>query len=352
MKKQPGLKILNLISGFLLIFSCATGSSSDSRNTGSPPKWMSDRNSVYPESRYLAETGEGDRLRDAKANAASSIVQVFSTRIQSDSTVQTLYNELTNADKTPISVTRETNINQNITQSADQSLINLRYSDPWTDKMGRVYIIAYLDRLETGNIYRQRIIEIQKRVTELLQQADTLTAPIRRFAVTNAALTHSLTAESMMEQLEIINAPMARASAPSYNPGTVKQKRQNSATALNVFIDIADDNTEALNNTLSDWASRQGFTLSLTQDSANLVILTSIKIKPVKLNNNYENLAWELNLSANNSQRKTVFAFSRQGRSSGISKSAAITRVNTDISKSLSKSLDQEFRSYLSSFIE
>ena len=330
-----------------LVTGCATTSSSS--RGGAPPQWVTDKDSVYPENEFLAEVGEGDSLNAAKSNAAAAIAQIFRTRVTVDTTITTRYTELTGEGGQTLGLVNQTDFDQTIGQKADESLVNMRYGETWTDSLGRVYAVAYLDRAETGNLYRQRILANDDRVSELMDRARTQDEPLRRFAFFDAALVVSEANRVLVEQLEIINMPMARSYTPAYALGDLRAARADQAAAMKIRIEASGDPDGRITAVLTDWTSEKGFSVA---EGGDMFLSAVVAIAPVELNNGYDNLAWQLNLMLMDSAGYPAISLPRQGRSSGISAAAAESKTYADMAKVVTKDFDREFTAYLSSFLE
>lgn len=332
--------------GVLTVSGCATTSAS---RGGSQPIWITDKDSVYPEDEFLAEVGEGDSLNAAKANAAGAIAQIFRTRVTVDTTITTRYTEITGENDKTLGLVNQTDFNQSIGQSADESLVNMKYGKSWTDSLGRVYTIAYLDRAETGNLYRQRIMANDDRVSELMNRAASQNEPLRRFAFFDAALVMSEVNRVLVEQLEIINMPMARSYSSTYALGDLRAVKADQAAAMKIRVEASGDPEGRIAAVLADWTSEKGFSVSQRGD---MFLSAVVNIAPVQLDNGYENLAWELNLALMDGSGYQAISLPRQGRSSGISASAADARAYADMKKVIIREFDREFTAYLASFLE
>ena len=215
--------------------------------------------------------------------------------------------------------------------------------------MGRVYTIAYLDRAETGNLYRSRIMDNDERTTELLDRARSQNEPLRRFAFMDAAHVYAEVNQTLLEQLEIINMPMARSIMHPYNLGELRAAKADQASALKIRVEVSGDPDGRINAVLSDWVTEKGFTVSAGGD---LFLTAVVAVSPVKLDNNYENLSWELNLTLMDSTGVPEVSLPRQSRSSGVSVSAAESRAYNDMAEMIQKDFNREFTAYLTSFLE
>jgi len=349
-KLSKFILIIGAVLTVMLISSCATGSVSGSGGSGGKaPSWVTDKDSVYPPDKYLAEVGEGDSLKGAKSNAAGAIAQIFRTRVKVDSNIRTRYSEITGEGGETLGMVTRTDFDQNIGQSSDESLSNLKYGESWTDDMGRVYTIAYLDRAETGNLYRSRILDNDERISELLDRARSQNEPLRRYAFLDAAHVYAEVNRTLQEQLEIINMPMARTIMHPYDLGDLRAAQADQASALKVRVEVSGDPEGRITAVLSDWVTGKGFTVS---PGGDLFLTAVVAMTPVELNNNYENISWELNLTLMDSTGAPVVSMPVQNRSSGVSASAAESRAYNDMAEMIQKDFDREFTNYLTSFLE
>jgi hypothetical protein len=330
----------------LSLTGCVTSSAS---RGGAPPQWVTDKDSVYPEDEFLAEVGEGDGLKAAKSEAAAAIARIFRNKVSVDTTVTTRYTELTGEGGETLGLVNQTDFDQTIGQASDETLVNMRYGESWTDSLGRVYTVAYLDRAETGNLYRQRIMDNDDRISELMERARAQDEPLRRFAFFDAALVMSEVNRVLLEQLEIINMPMARSYMPAYELGDLRAAKADQASALKIRVEASGDPEGRVTAVMTDWVAERGFSVS---DGGDMFLSAVVNVVPVQLDNGYENLAWELNLMLMDSFGYPAITLPRQGRSTGISASAAEARVYADMSEVIAREFDREFTAYLASFLE
>jgi len=340
-----GLVILNGIATLSVIFSCA-GRLSTSRT--SVPLWVSDKDAVYPAEKYLAELGEGDSLNAARANAAGAIAQIFRLKVEVDSEIRTRYTEITGSKDELLDLLSQTDFDQEIRQRADETFTNLKYGESWIDQLGRVYTIAYLNRLETGNLYRKRIERNNHRITELLDRAEDQHEPLRRYAFLDAALVYTEANQVLFEQLEIINMPMAQLMEAPYNRDEIRAIRADQAMELKIHVEVAGDPDKRIVDALENWVTEKGFTSS---SSGDLFLAAAVEIKPSELRNEYENLNWTINVDLIDMRGYSVIALSGQNRSSGINATAAKSRAYRDMTEFIQIDFDKEFSAYLSSFL-
>jgi len=340
------LIISNTVAASLLaICSCVGGLSASRANI---PLWISDKDAVYPVEKYLTELGEGDSLSAARANAAGAIARIFRLKVEVDSEIRTRYTEITGDRDELLSLFSQTDFDQKIGQEADETLTNLRYGESWIDEVGRVYTIAYLNRLETGNLYRERIDRNISRITDFLARAEGQQEPLQSYAFLDAALVYTEANQVLLEQLEIINMPMAQLMMPPHSREEIRAIRANQAMQLKIRVEVAGDTDERIADALENWVIERGFTSS---GSGNMLLASAVEIRQLELNNKYENLNWTLSIGLTDTNGYSLVALSEQNRSSGISLTAAESRAYRDMIELIEVVFDKRFSAYLSSFL-
>jgi len=333
------------IAVLLVVYSCAGAPSNSKTNI---PLWLSNKDAVYHPEKFLAELGEGSSLNAAKANAAGAIAQIFRLKVEVDSEIRTRYTEITGDRGELLNLFNQTDFDQKIGQEADETLTNLKYGESWTDSLRRVYTIAYIDRFETGNLYRKRIDRNSSRITELLDRAENQKEPLQRYALLDAASIYTEANQILFEQLEIINMPMAQLLKLPYNGGEIRTIRANQASELKISVEVSGDSEQGIASVLESWITERGF---VSSNSGNMFLAAAVEIEEVELSNNYENLNWTINIGLIDIDGYSVVALSKQNRSSGISISAAESRAYRDMAEFIRVDFDKIFSDYLSSFL-
>jgi len=339
--------LLMLSLTLYVLTGCTTGATLVNKNKA--PRWVSDKGAVYPPERYLAEVGDGDSLTEAKSNAAAAIAQVFRTRITVDSTIRTRYSEITGQGKDSLGIAGSTESNVIIGQRADESLSNLRYGESWSDSMGRVYVVAYLDRIETGTLYRQRIKDNGERIVELGNRAEMQDEALRRYAFLDAATVYAEVNHALQEQLDIISMPMARSLIHPYEMGELRASRADEASSLMIRVEVYGDSDGRITAALSHWATKRGFSVS---EAGEVFLSATVSLSAIELNNEYENLQWELDINLFDSVGYPAVSLTRSNRRSGISVSAAESQAYDEMAMIIRRDFDKEFSRYLITFLE
>ena len=150
------MKKVLLVSILLtLLLSCAVQAKSKRKNI--KPEWLTNPKSLYPEQMYLTAIGEGDSRTDAEQNAAGNIAKIFESVVKTDETIRQRYQEL--ITENDINYNDMTDIQKNVNIKSKQTLYNLQFGESFTDNIGKVHVLAYLNRTLTADIYEEKIMK-------------------------------------------------------------------------------------------------------------------------------------------------------------------------------------------------
>lgn len=334
--------ILFLIVLFFLV-SCA----SSPGNRSGQPGWVDNKFSKYAEANFLVEIGQGSSLKDAKKNGAAALSQIFSTTIKVETNVQTRYKELASGGL--VESSEETTFDQDITQLADQELINVNYGESWTNNLGQVYVLAYIDRMVTGNIYRDRIRENSNTVTNFLNRSEEQSSLISKYAYIDASYVVAQANHELLEQLEIISLPLARSMSLPYDLDDLRAKRMDSAKNMAFKINIENDSEGKIVSIIKEELTSLGYSMD-SQGSLN--ISGSLSMEKIELDNKYENVKYYLTINIEDERGVPTVSLESNDRISAISETAAVSRAYLDIEKKIKKELIGKLTDYLDGFVD
>lgn len=336
-------KIMAIIAITGLFLSCLSTPGTISRKPG----WVDDKYSIYPEKKYMVEIGQGASLKDAKRNAAASLAQIFKTSIKVETTVQTRYKEL--ASEGNVQSSEETNYDENITQLADQELVNVNFGESWTNDLGQVHVLAYIDREKTAQIYRGRIMENDQTVASFLTRSKDQSSIIRKYAFLDAAYVVAQANDNLKKQLEIINLPMSRTVMLSYSLDEIRLDRIEAARAMTFRQNVTGDNEGRIAALVSDELTSMGFSV----DPLGVLSVTgSLSFEKVELDNKYENMKYYLELNVSDEQGIPVVSLEENERISATSVSDVKNRAYVEIEKVIKKELTDQLIAYFDGFVK
>lgn len=311
------------------------------------PTWVDNKFIKYAESEFMVEIGQGSSLKDAKSNAAASLAQIFKTSIKVETTIQTRYKEFS-SDGT-VEASEKTNFDQDITQLADQELINVNFGESWTNDLGQVHVLAYIDRQKTASIYRERINENSNVVRNFISQTGGQSSVIREYAYYDAAYVVAQANQVLIEQLEIINLPMSKTIMKSYDMNDIRNNRKDLAISMVFRINIENDEEGKISSVLTDELTSFGFSVA---PSGNLAVTGSISFEDVKLDNDMSNKKFYLTVKIEDENGIPAVAIEKNDRITAVSESAVKSVTYREIEKVVKRDLIGQLVDYFDSFVQ
>ncbi len=330
-----------LLLAVTLIAGC-TSSPASSRG-GGMPAWYLDPGSVYPDQTYLAAVGSGGTRRAAEEQAFASLASIFEVDIAVDQEIQERYQEIVSTGGSfsdeEIRFTQTTNLR------AAQTLLNVQLGEAAVDSLGRVYIIAYLERMPTGRIYQELIEKNGRQISSLINRADGNDDLIQQYALTSAAAVIAASNEVLIQQLRIIAPMLSQVTMLPYDYADIQDQLVRLSGAMRTAVTILDDPDQRVAALV-----RQGLTAErfpVTENDAVLFITGSLSLEPIQLNQDFETVRWVLTLAMASADGRELVRLNRQGRSSGITEEAAISMAYRDVDELIQRSFIGEMRRYL-----
>ncbi len=319
---------------------------SSSNKGGDPPAWFFNLEKAYPDKDFLAAAGDGDTRRAAESDAAGALVQIFSSDIKVESESIMRYHEL--AKDADTAHETEKQITQEVDILAAQKLLNIQYSDPYVDKNGRFHVVGYLDRRETGRIYRDNIEKNASRILAFQQNALTSTRIVTRYAFIDAALIFAKNNELLLDQLTIINPMMKKVVDLPYSLDELNTLYSKAAEKMVFDVQVVNDSEQKISNIVAGLLSSKGFSI---KSDGQLRVAGEVKLEPVSLDNKYENIRWYLNLEMRDETGKAIVSFNQNQRETGISRSAVVSKAYIEMEKKTKADFFSEFVKYLDGLV-
>ncbi len=340
-------KILILLITIFFVLSCVSSPSAVGSGGESKPEWVDNKHSIYSEAEYMVEVGQGASLKDAKRNGAASLATIFKTSIKVETNIKTRYKELSSGDSTEVS--EETTFDQDISQLADQELVNVNYGESWTNNLGQVFVLAYIDRQATGNIYRDRIGKNSSTVMDFLNRTSVQSSKIREYAFYDAAYVVAQNNQLLLDQLEILNMVFRKTLSIPYDLNEIRNSRSEAAVNMGFNIQVEGDVDQKVVSVIKDELTAFGFSID---PAGTLSVSGDVKLEKVELDNDYKNVRYYLNLNIQNEEGIPVVTIEENNRISAVSESDAENRAYLDMEKIIKKELIGELVSYFDGFVK
>ncbi|MEI6891959.1 MAG: LPP20 family lipoprotein [Pontiella sp.] len=219
------------------------------------PEWVSNPKIAYPENLFLVALGTGDTRRAAENSAAASLARIFESHIESYEQLHNQFRETT----THFEYTSD--FSSDIQIISSQTLFNIQHAEAWKDPLNRYHAVAYLNRRDTAEIYRDKISVETTRVNflkaELKKSDDLLTT----YATLRAANAHAKEAAQLLRQLQVIHLRSVPDATPSYSLNQLRKALADTAKQIKVQIEVDGDEDQRMMATLQAFMTRYGFVI-------------------------------------------------------------------------------------------
>jgi len=337
-------KIILLSFSLILILSCAAHAV---KRKDSKPEWLKNPKAVYPEQMYLTAIGEGDTRSDAENMAAGNLARIFESNIKAEETVNQRYMELTKNKKTDIE--EQTDVTKNVNIKSQQTLFNIQYGESYTDDVGRIYTIAYLNRMKTAEIYENKINKNAVRIDYFMGIADKSNDPILEYAAMSAASAVSSHNELLLAQLTIIFPSAIDMLGINYNHDKIIKDTKAAAANVSCKITIQNDEENKITIMLEELVNDLGFVLS----KENVLLIDgNILLEKTDLKRDLEFIRYELQINVTDNKDNVIVSMSEKGREGHVSAPEAEARAIRTLSKKINKQLKRKLVAYFDGMVE
>lgn len=326
-------KIFHIILIVGLLFGC--GSSSKSGHTNVEEE--------YPESRFLSAVGYGDNLKDAEKNAIGKLSIIFESKVNVDQSLTENYLEYSDDNVSTLEYKSKTQ--KRINLSSNQKLMNVKTGKHYTDENGKVYAVAYINRLETAFIYEEKIQNNDNTILSLEEHSIQSNQKMVKYASLNRAT--QLIDENLvlLKQLSIINPNTVSYSNELEKYNSIKREKGKIANSI-IFAFVNASNE--IINTLSNVLTSEGFRIG---NNGDYNIITSVNFEEVDLGRSEIFYTWVASIELSELNGNTIFAFKQNGREGGKTESAALSRVKYAANQKTTDDFISHFEDYLSSLL-
>ncbi len=311
-----------------------------------PPKWLDNPKSIYPENMYLSALGEADSRAMAENMAAANLARIFESNVKTDQSYTQRYMELTKDGRTSYEDQSETMKNVNI--SADQTLINIEFGESYTDKMGRVHVIVYLNRLKTADIYEERIRDNAQKINYFRKLADESFDILLDYAAMSAAAAFSTHNQILLDQLGIISPISKEMLELDYNHTEIVKQSSEIARQIGFKVNIRNDEDNKISILVEELMNDLGFVIS------NEPLLRAdglVLFEETDLQRQEKFVRYELQLQVIDPVGNTILTLDEKGREGHISYSEAKARAVRSVEKEIKNNLKQKMISYFDNMV-
>ncbi len=330
----------------VLIAGCASAPSGAPRGGNDEPEWLLNPASAYPDEMFLSAVGSGDTRAAAEQNAAAGIAQIFEARVSVDMRTAERYQELVSGSSTLTE--SEVQLTQSVSIRSDQTLLNIQYGESFTDAMGRVSVIAYLERIPTGRIYADLIQKNGTQVENFRAESGAGGDLVRQYAFLSAASVVAANNEVLRDQLRIIAPGFGELAQVGYDYDDLLREKADLAARMTVSVAVDNDEGGRIAGAVREALSEERFP---SAESAVLAVRGSVRMEPTEINPDYKSVRWYLNLEMVGPDGRALVTYDNQERASGVSEEAAQAFAYADIEEAVRKDFVGAMRAYFDGMV-
>jgi len=310
------------------------------------PAWLENPASVYSNALYLTAIGEGDNRKAAENNATGNLALIFKSDIKVDNEHLDRFKEQF-GDKE--SFQHESNVTKKIKVSSNQTLFNVKFGESFTDNMGKVFVLAYIDKMETAEIYNEKIKANSEKIKFFLNTAEKSDDKLVVYSAYNAASLFSLDNQILKEQLRIISPEFGISEDLGYNENDIAKNFKDSAKNISVSINIENDSDSKATAFIKETINSFGFVIN---SNPLLTITGSVSYEKLDLDRKEKFVTWNLFINLNDLSGNTIVSTTAKGREGSVSYDAAISRCINQIGKKVKLEFSQKLSAYFDSLVK
>ncbi len=316
-------------------------------NVMQKPAWVDDPKSEYPETVYLSSVGSGSGRQEAQNTAMGNLARIFEANVKSTSEYNERYKELITDQK--CSSESATELNKSTTVSADQKLLNMEIGPSWTDDLGQVYTIAYINRQKTADIYSQKIDENDKRIKYFMDQQLLTKDPKSIYANLSAAAVIGEANQILLDQLAIISPDDREMTKLSYGCPVIMKSLSDAASLIHFNVNIENDDRNKITAQFTSLLSDMGF--GLNPENA-IQINGNVLFEEVDLQASQKFIRYTLNVDVKDANGISLFTMTDIGREGHINYPEARARAVRTITGKIQNDFKKRLVGYFDGLVQ
>ncbi len=306
------------------------------------PNWVHHPHEIYPEAMYIVGVGSGDTRSDAENNAIGSIAKVFQSDIKVDETLIEKYVESDESASFTSQMLNRTAV------GSRQNLKNITIDKSYfSERDGLYYVLAYLDRMKTEEVYREDIEKNYASVERFHANYRESDDKLHRFTFLQKAIDVMQITEVLQDQYQIINVSGQQIEPPMPLSLLQKEKKE---LLNNISVTLMGEGN--YQNEIADYIKETVGKIGsvITEHNADFNFNYELDVSPANLNrNDVVGYNWKLTLEVfDNINDQALKAFNIKNRTMGISEDQAKAKMMLIIQDKLNKDFYNQFMEYIS----
>lgn len=334
-------KVVVIVIIVLLSISCVMQAKTGKNKK---PLWLENPEKVYSPQIYLVAIGEGDSRKDAENNAVANLSRIFESKVKADETTTQRYLELTRNKTTTIE--DEFNVETRVNVKSEQTLYNIKFADSYTDNLGKTYVLAYIKRMETAEIYTEKINNNAEKIHYFIDLSEKTNDIIKQYAALNAASTIAAVNETLIEQLNIISPTAKEFLELNYEYQKLKNQAAEKAKNITFSVTIQNDEKDKIKVIVESLLNDFGFNIStngLLKVSGSILFENT----DLKRDDDFKFVRYTFDLKVVDNNGDTIISLFEKGKEGHTTyleaKERAIRKIGKKIKKKFRKKLTAYF---------
>ena len=334
-------KVVVIVIIVLLSISCVMQAKTGKNKK---PLWLENPEKVYSPQIYLVAIGEGDSRKDAENNAVANLSRIFESKVKADETTTQRYLELTRNKTTTIE--DEFNVETRVNVKSEQTLYNIKFADSYTDNLGKTYVLAYIKRTETAEIYTEKINKNSERILHFIKLSENAKNIVKQYAALNAASAIASVNETLMAQLNIISPDATDFTELGYNDQKLKTETAEKAKKISFFIYIQNDENDKIKMIVESLLNDFGFKISekgILKVTGNILFENT----DLKRDDNFKFVRYNFQIKVEDNNGNTIVSLFEKGKEGHTTyleaRERAVRKIAAKIKKDFKKKLTAYF---------
>ncbi|AEE16001.1 LPP20 family lipoprotein [Treponema brennaborense] len=335
---------------FCGLFVCFFAGCASTSVSKAAPLWVSEPDAEYSSSSYLNAVGYGSDRRSAEQDAASALAKSIR---QSVVVAASASESFSGSDAAGFA--EQYDYSQMVeTATTLNDIPGISFKTNWTDKNGTVYVLAQLNRQETGAYYRSRIEETAAVIESELLYARRNEGTFEALAALNNAAEKALQNQEYLDILTGINSDMYRLVSLDYkSAAAVAALAAREPEKIKITVTVAGDDSGRLSAAFSEIFTSQGLKITASDPDARYRLSASVSIEKLDGFEKYEYVRYVLTASLEDTVTgKVLIPYSVNGREAHISQSEAAQRALRTVENEISNKFKPLFVTFLSGCAE
>lgn len=324
-----------------VLFQCTYSQKHDLQKGDQLPQWVHQPHKSYPKSLYLVGIGSGDTRRDAENVAIGNIAKIFQAKVDVDETL--LENYLESDDQTRFS----TQMLNKTRVTSNQKLKNITIARSFFyEKEGLYYVLAYLDRMETEELYRQDIESNNHQAEQYYRSFKQSQNKLSRYAWLQKAIDLLQVNKALNSHYQIIST-MGEKIEPALDLQELQKQQRDLLNRIGVEVKVNGDRTAEIRDYLHEMVGKVGF--KIIESGADFTFDSRFELLPADLKrNDIVGFNWKLTTDVRDNINNTMLrSFTLKNRTMAISRDQAVAKIMNAIQQELNTTLYTQFMDYI-----